>query len=224
MPFRAEIQVRDVEFNALNRNFIAALKLFIVMFNENKCFTNNLIAEWFSQNNNRVLSQIRNILIYFQNDTIKVRCAEHGELMGKTSVAAKGKDGKSVAVGAVWFNLPVYVDYQNSSNDRGKIKTLFHELSHIVLKTEDESVTIQAPWIGGPKPTMPQSVSAYGIAHCKELARNNAAKAITNADNWGYFLEYIYRCYLANDAPKISSGRLPKALPTGITEKGAHTV
>jgi hypothetical protein len=50
----------------------------------------------------------------------------------------------------------------------GQFKTLVHELSHLGLNTEDHK---------------------YQAASCVALAASDAAKALDNADNWGFFVE-----------------------------------
>lgn len=50
----------------------------------------------------------------------------------------------------------------------GKFKTLVHELSHLGLNTNDHK---------------------YQASRCIALATADAAKALDNADNWGFFIE-----------------------------------
>ncbi len=65
--------------------------------------------------------------------------------------------------------------YKTPVNRDSAFQTIAHELSHLLLATKDE------PADGGGK--------CYGEAICRNLATNNDARARTNADNWGYFIE-----------------------------------
>lgn len=57
-------------------------------------------------------------------------------------------------------------------------QTIAHELSHLLLGTRDEK------W--NPPTDKPR---CYGETKCTHLATNNDVRALTNADNWGYFME-----------------------------------
>jgi hypothetical protein len=54
-------------------------------------------------------------------------------------------------------------------------QTIAHELSHLLMATKDH------PWNTTSK--------CYGEPKCRSLATNNRRRALTNADNWGYFIE-----------------------------------
>ncbi|MCK5820076.1 MAG: hypothetical protein KAH18_12755 [Psychromonas sp.] len=50
---------------------------------------------------------------------------------------------------------------------------IYHELTHKILKTSDLDR---------------KGSDVYGIEACKELARNDSAQALKNADSWSYFV------------------------------------
>jgi len=57
---------------------------------------------------------------------------------------------------------------------QSKFETLIHELSHLILNTEDETYN---------------GATAYGGTNARVLAANDADHAKTNAENWGLFIE-----------------------------------
>lgn len=64
-----------------------------------------------------------------------------------------------------WNQVPLLRNAQGSDS---MFQTLVHELSHLVIGTDDEQ---------------------YGFVGCLGLARRDPAKAKNNADTWGYFVE-----------------------------------
>ncbi len=72
--------------------------------------------------------------------------------------------------------------YKTSTNLDSAFQTVAHELSHLLLATRDH------PW--NPPGAEPK---CYGVGKCTALATNNDARALTNADNWGYFIEDLRR-------------------------------
>ncbi len=64
-----------------------------------------------------------------------------------------------------WNTAP---NYRVGTNYDSKFQILVHELSHLILDTEDEE---------------------YGSTKCRKLAVTNPARAKINADSWGYFVE-----------------------------------
>lgn len=58
--------------------------------------------------------------------------------------------------------------YRTAATRDSKFQTLVHELTHLIIDTEDEE---------------------YGPIKCRALAIASPARAKTNADSWGYFVE-----------------------------------
>lgn len=61
-----------------------------------------------------------------------------------------------------------------------RVNTIFHEMTHKIVKTKDH-----------PKPS--GSGKCYGYNTCKSLAITHPDLAITNADNWGFFMAEVYK-------------------------------
>ncbi len=73
-------------------------------------------------------------------------------------------------------NLPPYiVDGFAVCMGQSQFETVVHELSHIVIGTRDEVDAL--------------NVTAYGGANARALAAQSPALALTNAENWGFFVE-----------------------------------
>jgi hypothetical protein len=71
------------------------------------------------------------------------------------------------------------IDLYKTPTDRDSaFQTIAHELSHLLMATKDE------PW--QPPQAKPK---CYGEQKCLSLATGNDVRALTNADNWGYFME-----------------------------------
>jgi hypothetical protein len=68
--------------------------------------------------------------------------------------------------------------YKTPTDRDSGFQTIAHELSHLLLATRDH------PW--APPAVKPK---CYGEPKCTTLATNNDVRALTNADNWGYFIE-----------------------------------
>lgn len=68
--------------------------------------------------------------------------------------------------------------YKTPTDRDSAFQTVAHELSHLLMATKDN------PW--NPPSKTPK---CYGEQRCTALATNNDARALTNADNWGYFME-----------------------------------
>lgn len=64
-----------------------------------------------------------------------------------------------------WNNAPLL---RTANEGDSMFQTLVHELSHLVIGTDDEQ---------------------YGFAECQALAQTAPARAKNNADSWGYFVE-----------------------------------
>jgi hypothetical protein len=63
----------------------------------------------------------------------------------------------------------------NLSNNQSKFESVIHELTHVILSTNDEQLT--------------NGDEAYGTNRALTLATQSAALAQTNAENWGCFIE-----------------------------------
>lgn len=209
MAFRTLCTLRyDVNIWDVNLNFVNAIKYFIGK--SDSMFAKNLIKRWFGGEYTRVKDSLKNILSDFNSNNIiyiKNIPTTNNYAVSQNSVAYADIANRVIYIGSLWHTLPIFVNYQKPGNDRGAIKTLFHELSHILLNTEDVSVWEQVPWPNGPKQTKPETVPAYGILYSRRLAnglgrrrtlsqKTKDPNPITNADNWGYFLESIYRCHV----------------------------
>jgi hypothetical protein len=68
--------------------------------------------------------------------------------------------------------------YKTQDDRDSAFQTIAHELSHLLMATKDH------PW--NPPNKTPK---CYGEEKCTALATNSDARALTNADNWGYFIE-----------------------------------
>ncbi|MDV6034726.1 MAG: hypothetical protein F9B45_32465 [Phycisphaera sp. RhM] len=88
-----------------------------------------------------------------------------------TSVSASQGQNFHMRLDNNWNNSPLYATATNADS---KFQTLVHELTHLILDTEDEEY---------------DGEDAYGVAACQGLAADDPATAKTNADNWGYFVE-----------------------------------
>ena len=64
-----------------------------------------------------------------------------------------------------WNTAPTY---RSANSPDSKFQTLVHELTHLIIDTEDEE---------------------YTSIRCRGLAITNSARAKRNADSWGYFVE-----------------------------------
>jgi hypothetical protein len=77
------------------------------------------------------------------------------------------------------LNFPNLKTYANPTPatcaGQSQFETLVHELSHLVLNTNDE--------------TLSSGVTAYGGSNARTLAAQSPDKAKNNAENWGFFIE-----------------------------------
>lgn len=89
--------------------------------------------------------------------------------------------------------------YTNPIHPESKVSwagTIIHELTHVVLHTDDHRVSAQAP--AGPVPYLVSKYAAqnrlcYGPYLCRQLVLLDPAKAITNADNYRLFCETFFK-------------------------------
>ncbi len=83
----------------------------------------------------------------------------------------------SIHISPNFRNLPKTASGVASSwAGQDQLETLLHELSHIVLGTKDEKLD-------------DNTTTAYGGENARLLAVQSAARAQTNAENWGFFIE-----------------------------------
>jgi len=86
-----------------------------------------------------------------------------------TNVTKAQRTTFEMYLNSAWEEKPVWsTGPLQTAGAGGKFKTLVHELSHLALNTNDHK---------------------YGAANCVLLAASDAAKALDNADNWGFFVE-----------------------------------
>ncbi len=97
-------------------------------------------------------------------------------LMAVNYAATQADTFSKVMIGPNFKNLPKYATSSLASfGDQDQFETLVHELTHVVLGTKDEK--------NG------SGVTAYGATNARNLATADSAKAKTNAENWGLFVE-----------------------------------
>ncbi len=70
--------------------------------------------------------------------------------------------------------------YRTVGDKDSAFQTIAHELSHLLMGTRDH------PW--NPPTAKPK---CYGEQKCLALATADDVRALTNADNWGYFIEEL---------------------------------
>jgi hypothetical protein len=88
-----------------------------------------------------------------------------GEYTGMTRAQGQGFE---IRLNSAWNVLPKYSP--RGTSVQSKFETLVHELTHIILNTDDV-----------PPP--------YGDTNCLEKARTTPDRAKQNAENWGFFVE-----------------------------------
>jgi len=87
-------------------------------------------------------------------------------VVGNTGFITRSQNqGFNIELDIAWNRSPTY---KTSANLDSKFEILVHELTHLILDTEDE---------------------AYGKTKCHALATTSPARAKKNADSWGYFIE-----------------------------------
>lgn len=87
-------------------------------------------------------------------------------VVGRVGFVTRSQNqGFNIELDHEWNTSPTY---KNNANRDSKFEILVHELTHLILDTEDE---------------------AYGGNLCQALAAQNPARAKINADSWGYFIE-----------------------------------
>jgi len=93
----------------------------------------------------------------------------------------KVPSGLRIYIGSSYTAPPVSVGHGGlKTSTTLRVNTIFHEMTHKILKTKDH-----------PKPT--GAGKCYGYTTCTNLALTNPGLAITNADNWGHFMAEVYK-------------------------------
>ncbi len=128
----------------------------------------------------RSLNQLASIL---NTKPIKVRGTNWKEREATTSAASyaprdgwnrytsvKDAEGQNfhMDLDIAWNAKPLF--RPGNTPALSKFHTVVHELTHLILSTNDES-------------------PAYGVDNCRNKANNNPGKAKTNADNWAFFVD-----------------------------------
>jgi hypothetical protein len=91
---------------------------------------------------------------------------DHTANVGNVGFITRSQNqGFNIELDIAWNKSPTY---KTTANLDSKFEILVHELTHLILDTEDE---------------------AYGPAKCQALATASPARAKKNADTWGYFIE-----------------------------------
>lgn len=101
-------------------------------------------------------------------------------LLANDYANSKTDEFSKVTIGPNFKNLDKYASTALTVfGDQDQFETLVHELSHVVLGTNDE--------------VNDSGVTAYGATNARNLATADASKAKTNAENWGFFVEEFRR-------------------------------
>jgi Lysine-specific metallo-endopeptidase len=135
-----------------------------------------LVQDWFGQLNQAQLATLRERLSKIEsvlnNPNTSIRIVDVPNLPTEQSTNASTYLGYNVLRPVL--SIQVDKDWKNTNIDN-KIQILFHELSHRVLQTKDH----------GPKEGFP---GPYGLAAAMQIARMNPDIALTNAENYGFFI------------------------------------
>lgn len=96
------------------------------------------------------------------------------------SGSTRDYNGRHVLLNLNFNNLPNYLpkvggQIDASDYNQSKFNTLVHELTHVILATNDEKLA--------------SGHTAYGAKQALQLVGEDAALAYTNAENWGIFVE-----------------------------------
>jgi hypothetical protein len=106
-------------------------------------------------------------------------------IIGGGNAAAYQHDARSVFLDAAFKKLPRFLPIVGAGTARkidasgwkqSQLNTLIHELSHLLLGTED---------------VVGASGESYGTQRAEALAKANPSGAQNNAENWGIFVEAI---------------------------------
>ena len=89
--------------------------------------------------------------------------------------AQAGRQGFKIHLNEAFRRLPIYCTPSPDQVDgQSQFETIVHELSHLVLGTDDERHA---------------GTTAYGARAARDLAAASSYKAKNNAENWGLFVE-----------------------------------
>lgn len=67
----------------------------------------------------------------------------------------------------------------------GRVNTIFHEMTHKILKTDD----VEFPGT---------DTECYGVTMCQKLRKVHSDLALNNADNWGFYLAECFKHVFGN--------------------------
>ena len=158
---------------------------------------NSALQRWFGDTSmewkktaKQRLEQMRRV-INLQEITIGVRDLDERNT-GENAAALPGSatsivpgttqsyKGRQVLLNSAFNRLPRYLPMSNGVTDttgwnQSKFETVIHELTHVILSTDDEKLA--------------NGNNAYGAQRAKDLATENSAKAKNNAENWAIFIE-----------------------------------
>lgn len=144
-------------------------------------------AAWKSELSGK-LNKLRNTLntetITIGFEDLRSRNAGTNASAYTAGIASVPLYARAIDLNLAFKGLPDYLPLNGGGTIRNdgwiqsKFETLVHELSHLVLDTDDEM------WNGH---------EAYGTKRASRLAANNPRVAKNNAENWGIFVEAVSR-------------------------------
>ena len=105
-------------------------------------------------------------------DQVPAESSDYGQVIPNVmqTTAFFQKTAKHTSSGLRIFAMNEIIDAITNNDQVEKVNYVYHEVSHKVLDTVDFK---------------------YGTSACKTLAINSPAKAVRNADNWGYYIAKI---------------------------------
>jgi peptidyl-Lys metalloendopeptidase len=139
------------------------------------------ILEWFGwhEDNTVIYDNYIRLRDYFETNTVEYR-------MGNQKCDCRGTNIEECRVIAyknidTIFLCTAFFDHPKMQGEQRRASTIIHEISHIILKTEDHSIDEQ---------------------QALELAQKEPQKALSNADTYGFFCEEFYSLLSNNDTKK----------------------
>lgn len=105
-------------------------------------------------------------------DQVAAESSDYGQVIPNVmqTTANFQKSAKHTSSGLRIFAMNEIIDAITNNDQVEKLNYVYHEVSHKVLDTVDFK---------------------YGTTDCKALAINKPARAVRNADNWGYYIAKI---------------------------------
>jgi Lysine-specific metallo-endopeptidase len=113
----------------------------------------------------------------------KQRHVDLGDSFNHTGTNAFGQKRAMVYINLGFRGMPTYLQrlgdgtIDAADGYQSKFETLVHELSHFLLGTRDKKLT--------------SGNAAYGAKRAVKLVAQDPAKAKSNAENWGIFVEAV---------------------------------